>query len=366
MKNKVCILTSVHPPFDVRIFHKEAKSLVKAGYDVTLIAQHDKHEEIDGVKIINLQKPRNRIARMTKTVWSAYRKAVQLDADIYHFHDPELIPVGLLLKKRGKSVIYDVHEDYFESIKLKEWLPSFVRYFIADVFKRFEIRASRKFNVVITATEMIGKRFSREKCNAVWISNYPKEEELIPPDGDRGVTTAKVCFVGGISVVRAIREMTLAAYHANVPLILAGRFDLKSLYREMKAKQEWSIVEERGFVDRAGISKIFAQSIAGLIVYHSHPTAPYSQPNKLFEYMAAGLPVIASNYPLWKEIIVDNNCGICVDPLNIQEIADAINYIRSHPMEAQEMGFNGRKAVLNKYNWTNEEKKLFQVYKDIK
>jgi hypothetical protein len=134
MKNKVCILTSVHPPFDVRIFHKEAKSLVKAGYDVTLIAQHDKEEIVDGVKIINLQKPRNRIERMTKTIWSAYRKAVQVDADIYHFHDPELIPVGLLLKKIGKSVIYDVHEEYFESIKLKEWLPSLLRYFIADVF----------------------------------------------------------------------------------------------------------------------------------------------------------------------------------------------------------------------------------------
>jgi len=94
MKNKVCILTSVHPPFDVRIFHKEAKSLVKAGYDVTLIAQHDKEEVVDGIKIVNLQKPRNRIERMTKTVWSAYRKAVQVDAVIYHFHDPELIPIA--------------------------------------------------------------------------------------------------------------------------------------------------------------------------------------------------------------------------------------------------------------------------------
>ena len=365
MKNKVCILTSVHPPFDVRIFHKEAKSLVKAGYDVTLIAQHDKEEIVDGVKIINLQKPRNRIERMTKTIWSAYRKAVQVDADIYHFHDPELIPVGLLLKKIGKSVIYDVHEDYFESIKLKEWLPSFLRDFIADVFKRFEIHASRKFDVVITATVMIGKRFFQEKCNAAWISNYPKEDELIPPDGDRCVTTAKVCFVGGIGVVRAIREMTLAAYRANVPLILAGSFESESLCREMKAQKEWSIVEERGYVDRCGISEIFTQSIAGLILYHSHPTAPYSQPNKLFEYMAAGLPVVASNYPLWKEIIVDNNCGICVDPLNIEEISNAISYMVSHPSEAKKMGDNGRKAVLNRYNWTMEEKKLFQVYKDI-
>ena len=119
MKNKVCILTSVHPPFDVRIFHKEAKSLVKAGYDVTLIAQHDKEEIVDGVKIVNLHKPRNRIERMTKTVWSAYRKAVQVDADIYHFHDPELMPIALRLRKRGKRVIYDIHEDTRLQIILK-------------------------------------------------------------------------------------------------------------------------------------------------------------------------------------------------------------------------------------------------------
>src|SRR5664280_1729700 len=156
---KVCILTTVHSPFDIRIFQKEAKSLVKAKYDVTIIAQHDKEEIIDGVNIINLQKPRNRITRMTKTVLSAYRKALQIDADIYHFHDPELIPIGLLLKKRGKHVIYDVHEDYYEDIKLKRWLPDYFRTLVAVIFKKYELFASRKFDAIITATEMIEKKF---------------------------------------------------------------------------------------------------------------------------------------------------------------------------------------------------------------
>ena len=118
-KNKVCILTSVHPPFDIRIFHKEAKSLARAGYDITLIAQHDKEEIVEGIRIVSLPKPKNRIDRMTRTVWSAYRKAIKIDADIYHFHDSELIPIGLLLKLRGKRVIYDVHEDFPASILCK-------------------------------------------------------------------------------------------------------------------------------------------------------------------------------------------------------------------------------------------------------
>lgn len=364
---KVCILTTVHSSFDVRIFHREAKSLVKAGFDVTLIAQHDKDEMVDGVKIIHLPKPRNRIERMTKIIWSAFRKAIAVNADIYHFHDPELIPIGLMLKKRGKHVIYDVHEDYYESIKLKQWLPPVFREGIAVIFKKIEIFAGRKFDVVITATEMIEKNFSDKKCNAKWVSNYPVKEDCVCLGQEqRTLQKTKVCFVGAISEVRAIREMTLAAYRANVPLIIAGRFATRSLYEEMKSKKEWIIVEERGYVDRAGIAKIFAQSSAGLVLYHSHPTAPYSQPNKLFEYMSAGLPVIASNYPLWKTIVEGNKCGICVDPFNIQEIAEAITYIVNHPDEAQNMGLNGQKAVAEKYNWYIEEKKLIQVYKGIK
>ncbi len=366
MKNKVCILTSVHPPFDVRIFHKEAQSLVQADYNVTLIAQHDKDEIVDGVKILGLKKPRNRIERMIKTVSEVYQKALRVDADIYHFHDPELIPVGKALKKRGKAIIYDVHEDYYESIKLKKWLPTLIRRTVAELFSKYEISSSRKFDVIITATQMIESKFKAAKCNAKWISNYPRKDEFVFNTVAERLQHRKICFTGGINEVRAIYEMVSAAYIAKIPLILAGRFRSKALYEEMRLKPEWSIVEERGYVNRKEISKIYSQSMAGLILYHSHPTAPYSQPNKLFEYMAAGLPVIASNYELWRQIVEDNKCGICVNPLNVQEIAEAIIYIANHPEEARIMGQNGISAVEKTYNWANEEKKLLQVYGDIK
>ena len=154
MKNKVCILTSVHPPFDARIFHKEAKSLVKAGYDVTLI---------DGVKIINLQKPRNRSERMTKTVWSAYRKAVQLDADIYHFHDPELMPLATALKIIGCKVIYDIHEDLPRQILSKEWLPVVLRKPIAGFMSGLDWLAAKVFDAIVPATPKIASRFPVDK-----------------------------------------------------------------------------------------------------------------------------------------------------------------------------------------------------------
>ena len=170
---KVCILTSVHPPFDMRIFHKEAKSLVKAGYDVTLIAQHDNEEIVDGIRIVPLPKPKNRIERMTRTVWVVYKKALKINADIYHFHDPELIPAGLLLKHHGKRVIYDVHEDVPRQNLSKPYIPIIFRKPISALIEAIETFSARRFDGVVTATPYINKRFSELGANAVNVNNYP-------------------------------------------------------------------------------------------------------------------------------------------------------------------------------------------------
>ncbi|MBC7077734.1 MAG: glycosyltransferase, partial [Synergistales bacterium] len=144
MNNTVCILTTVHPPFDTRIFHKEARALVTAGYDLTLIAQHDKNEVVDGVKVIALPKPKNRFTRIFGLTWRAFRLALRQRADVYHFHDPELLPVGGLLKLLTRAkVIYDVHEDVPEQILTKHWLPALLRHPLAVVFNAFEKFLSR-------------------------------------------------------------------------------------------------------------------------------------------------------------------------------------------------------------------------------
>jgi len=103
--------------------------------------------------------------------------------------------------------------------------------------------------------------------------------------------------------------------------------------------------------------------MAGLVLYHPVPNHTDAQPNKLFEYMSAGIPVISSNFPLWKEIVEGHQCGICVDPLKPDEIAKAIQWILDNPEKAKKMGENGRRAVEEKYNHTVEEKKLLTLYK---
>lgn len=371
-KPKICHLTTVHPPFDTRIFHKEVKSLAKAGHSVTLIAKHDKEEIIDGVKIIPLKAPRNRIVRMTKTLLECYHKAVKVDADLYHFHDPELIIVGWLLKKKGNKVIYDVHEDVPKDIINKYWIWKPVRILVSKITGYIEKRISLKLDGIITATSSISQNFKFVSEKLIVINNYALINELyqenkIKPEGR--FSNNFVVYVGSITVERGAKEMVeamgLLPQDCKVKLLLGGNFAPPLLKETLERMQGWRRVDYMGWLDRNQIASVFRKTQVGLVLFHPEPNHTEAQPNKLFEYMSAGLPVIASHFPLWKEIVEGNRCGLTINPLNPQEIADAIRYIFDNPNEAEEMGQRGREAVETKYNWLKEEKKLLAFYELI-
>ncbi|MEA3420556.1 MAG: glycosyltransferase family 4 protein [Acidobacteriota bacterium] len=359
---KVCILTSVHPPFDTRIFHKEAKSLAKAGYDVTLIAQHDKGEIVDKIRIVPLSKPKNRLERMTRTAWSVYRKALKIDADIYHFHDPELMPIGLLLKWHGKRVIYDVHEDVPRQNLSKDYIPVAFRKPISWLIGALEAFSARRFDGVVTATPFINKRFLELGANAANVNNCPIVSELYAAGNHWKNKEKAVCYVGGIAQIRGAFEMVEAIGKTKYRLLLAGNIE-SAIETSLKQVQGWRQAETLGFVNREGVRAMMVRSMAGLVLFHPEPNHIDAQPNKMFEYMSAGIPVIASGFPLWREIIEGAECGLCVDPLDTEEIAEAIQFIIEHPAEAKQMGKNGRRAVEERYNWGIEEDKLLGFYR---
>jgi len=126
-QTKIVHLTSVHTAFDVRVFHKECKSLARSGKHVVLIVPHDRDEVVDSVEVKGIRISGGRLVRMTRTVWSLYREALRQNGDLYHFHDPELIPLGLLLAARGKTVVYDIHEDAPADILHKDYIPRRLR-----------------------------------------------------------------------------------------------------------------------------------------------------------------------------------------------------------------------------------------------
>jgi len=363
-KNKVVHLTSAHGRYDTRIFLKMCSSLAAYGYDMSLVVADGEGDEVkNGVMIFDVgAKPHGRLSRMTKTVNDVLEKAIRLDGDIYHLHDPELMPVGIKLKKLGKKVIFDAHEDLPRQLLGKPYLNWPTKIVLSITFALYERYACRKFDYIVSATSHIRDKFLKINKNCMDINNFPILGELSsdrPWDEKRN----EVCYVGGISQIRGIQQVVKALeITTTVKLNLVGIFGEKAIEKETKAFAGWEKVNELGFLDRQQVSNIMGYSKAGIVTFLPSPNHVDAQPNKMFEYMSAGLPIITSNFPLWAEMIKESGCGICVDPLNPEEIARAIEYISSHPKEADNMGQNGKKAVLEKYNWSVEEVKLFNVY----
>jgi glycosyltransferase involved in cell wall biosynthesis len=363
--SKVCILTSVHNRHDTRIFLKEIPSLIMFGYEVSVIVADGKGDSFNhGYILYDVGFRKNRFLRILFASVKIFSKAVYVNADIYHFHDPELIHIGLLLVKRGKKVIYDVHEDVPEAILSKEWIIKPLRRIISFFFEYSQTHASKHFSYIIAATPFIRDKFLSFSSMVIDINNYPLLGELDNLFEWRDKEKA-VCYIGTINRVRGISYLIKAMQNVDGRLYLAGPFDYESYRVELTSLDGWSKVTEMGNVNRVIVKEILSKSVAGLVVFWSEPNHINSQPNKMFEYMSAGIPIIGSNFKYWKTIIETNGCGICVDPMNPREIADAINFLLNNQDIAKEMGKCGRNAVENKYNWTFEGKKLFDIYKTL-
>lgn len=365
---RVVHMTSAHPADDVRIFQKQCLSLVKNGYEVVLISPDmgdTQRVTASGVTHIALPQSRGRLSRMSKTVFSVLLNSVKARADVYHFHDPELIIVGLLLRAFRKVVIYDAHEDLEKQILGKYYIPRLLRRPLSSLVGLYESITVRALSAVIGATPHIGRKFTKTARRSVTINNYPI---LVSEDYTRRSVSSgppAICYVGSISKIRGVASIVDALDTLNCQLQLAGRFSPETFSQELEHKKGWDKVRFHGFISSEEVARLYCQCSVGLVTFLPLPNHIDSQPNKIFEYMAAGLPVVASNFPLWTEIIEGNQCGICVDPTNPKAISDAVSKLLDDARSAEKMGENGKKVVATTYNWGQEEKKLFNLYSSL-
>ena len=360
---RVAHLTVVHAADDTRIFVKECRSLARAGYDVHLVAPDVEEGVVDGVHLHPVRRaPGGRLSRMTDSVFEVYRLARELRADVYHVHDPELLPVALLLRAIRKRVIYDSHEHLPDQILTKPWVPAALRRPLARIADVGERLAARRLSAVIAAEPQVWERFDGRVAQAATVNNYPILHEFPADPPDWSHKERAVCYAGSLTSLRGAREMVEAIALTDAELLLAGRFSPAGLEQELASLPGWSQVSFLGHLPRAEVGEMLRRAMAGLVVLAPAPNYLEANPTKMFEYMSAGIPVVCSNFPAWVTIVERHGCGIWVDPQSPREIADAIEWILEHTDEAREMGDRGRRAVERLYNWEVEERALLDLY----
>lgn len=367
-KEKVCHVTSVHPAGDIRIFWKECRSLAQAGYETVLIAPGTDHIEKEGIKIIGAGiNSGSRIFRMFRYSKKVALKVLDQKPALVHFHDPELLLYAAQWKKAGIKVVFDVHEDVAGQILTKPWIPWPIRKFSAFVYNLLEKRLLKHVDAVVTVTPFLVEMYRQKGIYTIQVTNYPLMEEFenIPVREPNG---KPVFILNGLmnsergidAIVRAVDSVK-----GDFTVYLAGKFYPPDLEEELKQLNGWKKVTSFGQIDRQAIRKLLFNASAGLAIYLKTMNNFRALPTKIFEFMAAGIPIIASDLPLLKKLVEEQGCGICVPAYQPEAIAEAMNYIIENPGKAKAMGEKGRKVFLEKYNFGTEKKKLLDLYQQL-
>jgi glycosyltransferase involved in cell wall biosynthesis len=365
LRKIVMMANAGHRAFDSRIFLKEARSLARAGFDVTLVVPHDKDEERDGVRILSVPRHPKGWKKLVVSPWLVYRRALTCASDaVYHLHDSELLWVGVLMLLRGRTLIYDAHEDTPLQITYQHWIPKWLRKPYAWFYYVLEKLCGKWFAAVIVAEPVIAKYFPPSKTTL--IRNFPIVSQFPGPTKPYASRGKNIVYAGLLSRPRGTVEMAQAAKIAretnDFKMIFAGDFSPSSLRDEVIGKYP---VEYIPWMDFPQIVSMMMDSRAGMIIPHNVMRYNTNYPIKTFEYMAAAMPVIASKHGESARFIQEAQAGIAVDPINTKEVADAIRWVLDHPEEASEMGKRGRKLVLEKYNWEKESNTLIELYRKI-
>lgn len=363
MMYKVCHVTSAHRPFDGRIFERECTSLTKY-YDVYLIAPNVEDCEKNGVRVRGVSLPSGRFSRQFKKK-DIFKRMIEINADVYHFHEPELIPYGLKIKKRGKKIIFDSHENVPATFLKMNYIPKCLRGFASKCYTLYEKYALKKFDSVVSVTPEIVDRLKEINPNTYMLTNFPiyKEKE------DERKWERKIGFAGTVNDDWNIKKIIKAIEGLDVCFELAGWVTPQYL-EELKLLPAWNKVNFHGVLKHDDVFRMLQTCSIGMAVSsNTNPNGGYRRGSigvtKIFEYMKCGIPLIATDKEIWKEIVEDNECGFCVDCDNIEQIREKIEFLLNNTEESIKLGNNGILLVKNQYCWQVQEDTLFKMYSKL-
>ena len=366
-ENKICFLTSARRHDDTRIYYREAVCLRRAGYDVTIICPDCQTTDALGIRFKVVEVSRR--SHLLKTVTSPFKvlgRAIDENASVYHFHDPELILTGFFLKLFGKKVIYDVHEDTPRVILTKKWIPSFLRGVCSVGFELFETLFSHAFDGIVAVNDIVARRFPKKKT--ISVGNYPSVTEFpsVIPDFEQREPLA--CLIGTIQEDRGIFTVLESTRYMKWEVAVTGEYASKKIKEQVEEQNREGRLRYLGFLERDQVVGILLKARVGLAPMHPAQHYQLALPPKVFEYMMCEVPIVASDFADWRDVLENGDygqCGICVSPEDPKAIAKAVNYLMENEEEAMQMGLNGRKAVLGHYNWERESQKLLRLYRKL-
>lgn len=370
----IFMFSSVHNWMDTRIWNKEIASLVENGKKIEYYAIGSEQRKctVPGVEIHLLDEgsKKDRPKR-----WSyLFQQALKSKAKFYHFHDPELLYVAKKIKKYKPDavIIYDMHEYFYGQLSTKDWIPKLIRKPLAKIVKYFERKWMKACDGAIFAEQSYQQYFNNYQGETIEILNYP----IWIPKIDIGKASVfTLIYVGDITedrniygmieIVRLLKERNTEQFQLKLIGSMSGTIQEKV----QKMITEYELSEEVSYYGRLPYTEIWDHNFSahvGLCLLKPIPNYKNSMATKLYEYMAAELPIIASDFPLWTSLIENHYCGHTVDPTNYDKIVELIEQLWKEEHLAIQLGKNGRESFEKNYNWENEKNKLIKFYDSLK
>jgi glycosyltransferase involved in cell wall biosynthesis len=367
-------LTSVHYPFDTRIFHKQLQSLAAAGYQTTLIAHHDEPTtDRDGVRIVSLGDVDTRVQRWSNLP-KLFRIARRQRADVYHIHDPELLPIGVLLSATTDAkIVYDVHEDYVDAIAVREWIPQPVKPFLQTAFPAVQSALTRALDLIVTADDSTRDRLAaRTSTPVVSVRNLPTVGDIEIGEGPDREHDHVLTYVGGLDRERGLLTMLdltarLRERGLDVGLWLLGPFQDDEIEHEARQLMREAGLTEHvrlfGYVDYADVFSHLASADIGLLLA-DEARFERNVPTKFFEYLSAGLPVVMTDIPSL-EPYAEPSYAVTVSEDDLESMVEETALLLENTNAREAMGEAGREAVVSTYSWEVERERLLEAYEGI-